>query len=305
MAPEVFIQKPIRWLQAISQYQATCSGGPNFAYELCASKITSQERESLDLSHWDIAFTGAEPVRAATLEKFAATFADCGFRREAFYPCYGMAETTLFISGGIKNQTPTIQSIDKDALLENRVVTTDSENPNAQFVVSCGKAWLEEKILIVNPESLTQCQEKEVGEIWVSSGSVAQGYWNRQEKTQETFKAYLADNQVGPFLRTGDLGFLLNDELFVTGRLKDLMIIRGRNYYPQDIEHTVQQSHPALRKEHGAVFSIDLAGQEGIVIVQEVERSYLRKLNFQEVLDTIIGTVAQEHDLDVYAVVSC
>jgi myxalamid-type polyketide synthase MxaB len=302
MPPEAFIQKPLRWLQAISRYNATSSGGPNFAYELCADKINPQERENLDLSCWDVAFTGAEPVRAATLEKFANTFADYGFKREAFYPCYGMAETTLFVSGGIKNQSPVIAAVDKLALLENSAVTINSQHPNAQLLVGCGHAWLSEKIVIVNPESLTECRDGEIGEIWVSSDSVAQGYWNRPEQTAETFQAYLADTQVGPFLRTGDLGFLLAGELFITGRLKDLIIVQGRNHYPQDIESTVQQSNSALRKDYGAAFSIEIAGQERLVVVQEVERSYLRKLDYPVVIQQIISSVAEEHQLDVYAV---
>lgn len=303
MPPEAFIQKPLRWLQAISYYKATSSGGPNFAYELCVSKIKPQERENLDLSSWDVAFTGAEPVRATTLEKFANTFADCGFHTEAFYPCYGMAETTLFVSGGIKNQLPVIQAVDKVALLENNAITINSEHPNAQLIVGCGHSWLEEKIVIVNPESLTQCQDGKVGEIWVSSDSVAQGYWNRPEQTEQTFLAFTADTHQGPFLRTGDLGYLSKGELFITGRLKDLIIIQGRNYYPQDIEYTVQRSHPTLRQECGVVFSIESASQEKLVVVHEVERSYLRKLNHQEVIEKIINSVEQEHELDVYAVV--
>nr|WP_238560422.1 AMP-binding protein [Microcystis aeruginosa] len=302
MPPEAFIQKPLRWLQAISRYKATSSGGPNFAYELCASKIKPQERENLDLSCWDVAFNGAEPVRAITLEKFANTFADSGFEREAFYPCYGMAETTLFVSGGIKSQSPVIEAVDKLALLENSAVTINCQHPNAQLLVGCGHAWLSEKIVIVNPESLTECRDGEIGEIWVSSDSVAQGYWNRPGQTEETFKAYLADTQVGPFLRTGDLGFLLAGELFITGRLKDLIIVQGRNHYPQDIEATVEKSHLGLRQGCGAVFSVEIAGQERLVVVQEVERSYLRKLDSPAVIEQIIRSVAEEHQLDVYAV---
>jgi len=302
MPPEAFIQKPLRWLQAISRYKATSSGGPNFAYELCASKIKPQERENLDLSCWDVAFNGAEPVRAITLEKFANTFADSGFEREAFYPCYGMAETTLFVSGGIKSQSPVIEAVDKLALLENSAVTINCQHPNAQLLVGCGHAWLSEKIVLVNPESLTECRDGEIGEIWVSSDSVAQGYWNRPEQTEETFKAYLADTQVGPFLRTGDLGFLLAGELFITGRLKDLIIVQGRNHYPQDIEATVEKSHLGLRQGCGAVFSVEIAGQERLVVVQEVERSYLRKLDSPAVIEQIIRSVAEEHQLDVYAV---
>jgi myxalamid-type polyketide synthase MxaB len=195
-----------------------------------------------------------------------------------------------------------IEAVDKLALLENNAVTINSQHPNAQLLVGCGHAWLSETIVIVNPESLTECRDGEIGEIWVSSDSVAQGYWNRPEQTAETFQAYLADTQVGPFLRTGDLGFLLAGELFITGRLKDLIIVQGRNHYPQDIESTVQQSNSALRKDYGAAFSIEIAGQERLVVVQEVERSYLRKLDYPVVIQQIISSVAEEHQLDVYAV---
>jgi thioester reductase-like protein len=302
MPPEAFIQKPIRLLQAISRYKATTSGGPNFAYELCASKITPQERESLDLSSWDVAFTGAEPVRATTIEKFTSVFADCGFRKEAFYPCYGMAESTLFISGGIKTESPVVYSIKKDALQENCVVKVEPESIEAQSVTGCGKAWSDGKILIVSPKSQTQCHQGQVGEIWVSSPSVAQGYWNRTEETEKTFRAYLADSKEGPFLRTGDLGFLDNGELFITGRSKDLIIIRGRNHYPQDIEQTVEKCHEALRLGAGAAFSVTIAEEEKLVIVQEVERTYLRNLNANPIFESICRAVSEEYDIQVYAI---
>ncbi len=302
MPPEAFVQKPIRWLKTISAYRATISGGPNFAYELCAAKITPQEQETLDLSSWEVAFTGAEPVRASTLEKFSSTFASCGFRKEAFYPCYGMAESTLFISGGIKTELPVVQSIKKDALQENCVVKVEPESVEAQSVTSCGKAWSDGKILIVSPKSQTQCHQGQVGEIWVSSPSVAQGYWNRTEETEKTFRAYLADSKEGPFLRTGDLGFLDNGKLFITGRSKDLIIIRGRNHYPQDIEQTVEKCHEALRLGAGAAFSVTIAEEEKLVIVQEVERTYLRNLNANPIFESICRAVSEEYDIQVYAI---
>ena len=319
MPPVAFMQKPLRWLQAISRFKATNSGGPNFAYDLCLRKITPEQLASLDLSSWEVAFTGAEPVRAETLEQFAATFESCGFRREAFHPCYGMAETTLIVSGGLKTVPPIIRQVDGAALEQNRVVAARGKE-GTRTIVGCGQSLLDQKILIVDPESLTPCPDNQVGEIWVSGPSVAQGYWNRPEQTQEIFHAYLADTgdsaaaetqgesnaagqSPGPFLRTGDLGFLQDGELFITGRIKDLMIIRGQNHYPQDIELTVEKSHPALRPGCGAAFTVEVKRQERLVIVQEVERSYLRKLNVNEVVGNIRASVAAEHALQVYATV--
>jgi len=296
MSPIDFLQKPFRWLQAISRYKATTSGGPNFAYELCLQKTSPEQRATLDLSSWEVAFTGAEPVRAQTLEQFAAAF-------EAFYPCYGMAETTLMISGGLKTALPVVRKLESAAFEQNRVVEVTDEWETVRTVVGCGRSSMDHKIVIVDPESMTLCHEGHVGEIWVSGSSVAQGYWNRAEETRQTFQAYLVDTGEGPFLRTGDLGFLLNGELFVTGRLKDVIIIRGQNHYPQDIEMTVSRSHPALRPNYGAAFAIEFKGSERLVIVQEVERSYLRKLDVKEVVSSVKQAVVAEHGLEIYAAV--
>ncbi|MBH8578281.1 fatty acyl-AMP ligase [Nostocaceae cyanobacterium CENA369] len=303
MASVDFLQKPIRWLQAISRYKATTSGGPNFAYDLCVRKVTPEQLENLDLSSWEVAFTGAEPVRAETLEEFAATFALCGFRKEAFYPCYGMAETTLIISGGEKTALPVIYNIDGVALEQNRIVKAKKSGTDTRTIVGCGQVPPDYQTIIVNPESLTICTPEQVGEIWVASPSVARGYWNQTEETQKAFSAYLADSHQGPFLRTGDLGFLQNGELFITGRIKDVIIIRGQNHYPQDIELTVEKSHPALRIGCGAAFAVDFKGSERLVIVQEVERSYLRKLNVQEVVGSIRQAVVAQHGLEIFATV--
>ncbi|WP_375493275.1 fatty acyl-AMP ligase [uncultured Nostoc sp.] len=298
IAPVFFLQKPFRWLQAISRYKATTSGGPNFAYDLCVRKITPEQIESLDLSSWDVAFNGAETVRTETLKKFAATFEPCGFRREAFYPCYGMAETTLLVSGGLKTEVPIVRHVNGVALEQNRVEASSKEN--ARTIVSCGQVW-SNQVVIVDLETLTQCPFDRVGEIWVSSLSVANGYWNKPLETERNFHAYLGTQ--GPFLRTGDLGFLQDDQLFVTGRIKDVIIIRGRNYYPQDIEQTVSQSHAALQADGSAAFSVEINDEERLVVVQEVERNYLRKLNAQEVLGSIRQAVAEQHELQVFAVV--
>lgn len=302
MSPVAFMQRPFRWLEAISRCKATTSGGPNFAYDVCSRKITPEQLASLDLSSWEVAFTGAEPVRAETLEQFAATFAPCGFRKEAFLPCYGMAETTLIVSGGLKTNLPVTRKVDGAALEQNRVVVAKGKEESIRTTVGCGQC-LEQNTLIVDPETLTPCLENQVGEIWVLGPSVAQGYWNQPEETTKMFQAYLADTKEGPFLRTGDLGFVQDGELFITGRLKDVIIIRGQNHYPQDIELTVERSHPALRPGCGAAFSVDVKGQERLVIVQEVERSYLRKLNVNEVVSAIRQAVAAQHSLQIYATV--
>jgi len=302
MSPISFLKKPLRWLQAISRYQATTSGGPDFAYDLACRRISPEQLSSLDLSSWKVAFSGAEPIRAQTLERFANYFSPCGFRREAFYPCYGMAETTLIVSGGLKTEPPIVRPLKARELEKNRVVSATEEEESIRFIVGCGRSWLNQKIVIVDPESLTLCEPDQVGEIWVSGASVAQGYWQQPEQTKQTFHSYLADTGEGSFLRTGDLGFLQDGELFITGRLKDLIIIQGRNHYPQDIEITVEQSHPSLRPSSGAAFTIEFAEQEKLVIAHEVERSSLRKLNPSEVIGAIRRAIAEEHDLQVYAV---
>ena len=275
LSPVDFLQKPIRWLQAISHYQATTSGGPNFAYDIVCRKVTPEQLTQLDLSSWEVAFTGAEPVRAETIERFARTFAPCGFRKEAFYPCYGMAESTLIITGGVKNKLPVIQPVDKLVLEQNQVTNINEEQKEARKLVGSGKPLLGQKVVIVDPESHRKCPINSVGEIWISGPSVAQGYWQQREKTEQTFHAYTTDTDEGPFLRTGDLGFVREDgELFVTGRLKDVIIIRGRNHYPQDIEKTVEQSYPALIPNRSAAFSLEVAGEEKLVLVAEVERRF-------------------------------
>ncbi|MDZ8262761.1 AMP-binding protein [Nostoc sp. ChiQUE01b] len=305
MSPVAFLQKPLRWLSAISRYKATTSGGSNFAYDLCVNRITPQERENLDLSSWKLAFNGSEPIHAETLERFATAFALCGFRKEAFYPCYGMAEATLFVSGGLKTSPPVLQIVHASELEQNQVVLTktNSKNDRCRVLVSCGKTWLNQKVIIVNPKTLLECSPNQVGEIWLTGASVAQGYWNRPEDTKYTFRASLKDTSSDTFLRTGDLGFFENGELFITGRLKDLIIIRGRNYYPQDIELTVEQSHAALRSGCGAAFAVEVNEQEQLVVVNEVERNYLYELDVDEVIRAIRQAVSEQYELQVHAVI--
>jgi acyl-CoA synthetase (AMP-forming)/AMP-acid ligase II len=325
MPPQSFLQRPARWLQAVSDYHANISGGPNFAYELCARKIAPGQTGALDLSNWKVAYTGAEPVRADTLNRFAATFASCGFRPRFFYPCYGLAEATLIVSGGLVSDEPILSTTDAPALEHNLVLETSGRESNVRILVGCGHAIAGTQIVIAHPELLTTCAPYEVGEIWVSSLSVAEGYWNRPQETELAFHAYLADTGEGPFLRTGDLGFLRNGELFVTGRLKDLIIIGGRNLYPHDLELTVEQSHPAIRPGGCVAFSVDIADEERLIIAAEVDRRHLPERNHStaeardhsngnhangrtpadpdEIVRAIRRAVAEAHDVRVHAVV--
>ncbi|MUG94902.1 amino acid adenylation domain-containing protein [Scytonema sp. UIC 10036] len=301
MPPGAFIQRPIRWLQAITRYRATHCGGPNFGYEHCVNKITPEQRETLDLSSWRSAYSGAEPIRQETLEKFATFFKPCGFQSSFFYPCYGMAEATLMVSGGDVKDEPIYCTVQANALEQNQVVEASENTENVSHLVGCGHSWLDTKIVIADPESLTLCASDRVGEIWVSGASVARGYWNRQEETEQTFHVYLQDTGEGPFLRTGDLGFLHNGELFITGRAKDLIIIRGRNLYPQDIELTAERSHSSLRLSSNAAFSVEVGHEERLVVVQELE--FRAKPNIDEAIAAIRQTVTEEHEVEVYAVV--
>jgi amino acid adenylation domain-containing protein len=300
MSPLDFLRRPVSWLQAISRYRATTSGGPNFAYNLCAQRVTPEQREGLDLSSWRRAFNGAEPLRAETLEAFSDIFAPCGFRREAFFPCYGLAEATLFVSGGGRSFTESSRRFEASALEQGQAVEV-SGSIEGRVLVGSGQVAAGQTVAIVHPETLTRCGPQQVGEIWVSSPSVAQGYWQKPEVSAQVFQARIAGTDEGPFLRTGDLGFLRDGELFVTGRLKDLIIIRGRNHYPQDLELTVQKSHPALRPGCGAAFSVPVEGEERLVIAQEVDGPP-GEVDVEGIASAVRRAVAEEHELQVHAV---
>ena len=302
MPPVAFLQKPARWLHAISHYKATTSGGPNFAYDLCVRKISPELRRDLDLTNWQVAFVGAEPVRAETLTRFAMTFEPYGFRREALYPCYGLAESTLLVSGGRPSAAPIVQTVESPALSHHEIQHPSDTQRKVRQVIGCGQGWLDQKILIVDPQTLKPCQPGQVGEIWVSGTSVAQGYWKQPTETANTFQAYLSDTNEGPFLRTGDLGFMQERELFVAGRLKDLIIIGGQNHYPQDIESTVEESHKALRVGCGGAFSVNQTGTETVAIVQEIEHHFLRTLDINKVVGAIQQAVSEQHGLQVHAI---
>ncbi|MFP5260275.1 MAG: condensation domain-containing protein, partial [Blastocatellia bacterium] len=300
LSPVSFLARPFRWLQAISHYKGTTSGGPNFAYDLCARKITEDQISTLDLSSWTVAFNGAEPIRAETLDRFAKTFERCGLRREVIYPCYGLAEATLIVSGGKKSAPPVVRAVQYRSLQETRVAEAGAGDEDTKLMVGCGSALGGQRVAIVNPETLIECSPAEIGEIWVSGPSVAQGYWNNPEETERTFYARIADTGEGPFLRTGDLGYLQGGELFVAGRIKDLIIIRGTNHYPQDIELTVERSQPGFKPGCNAAFSIDVAGEERLVVVQEVD--VRKQPDVNAALDAVRQVVAEEHELQVHAI---
>jgi len=316
MAPVEFLQKPYNWLKAISDYKAEYSGAPNFAYDLCISRVTEEQLKTLDLSSWLVAFSGAEPVRYHTVVQFIEKFSACGFKPQTFYPTFGLAETTLMVTGGYLDEMPYYHAVDAEALKEGRVVTASEESKETLHFVGCGRPWFDTKVRIVNPETKEECGPGEVGEIWVGGSTVAQGYWEKQAVTEETFGARIANTGEGPFLRTGDLGYFHNDHLFITGRLKEVIIIRGKNHYPQDLEFTAESSHLALVQNASAAFAIDMKGEERLIIVSEVDRNYypadnppdvirpnMRPLDKKEVTRAVRQAVAEHHEVQVFELV--
>jgi acyl-CoA synthetase (AMP-forming)/AMP-acid ligase II len=301
MSPADFLRRPVRWLQEISRIRATTSGGPNFAYDLCVRKTTEEERSRLDLSSWRVAVNGSEPVRADTMENFLRAFEVAGFRRDAFHPCYGLAEATLIVTGGLPWSRRAIKSFDAVTLGYGTAIPGVAEG-RSRLVVSCGFAPREGRVLIVDPVTNAERAPGEVGEIWISGDGVAQSYWHRPLETSEVFGARLAGTGEGPFLRSGDLGFMLGRQLFVTGRIKDLIIIRGRNHYPQDIELTAERSSPALRPGRAAAFTVLDGDRERLVVAHEIA-TQAGDVVVAEVADAIRAAVAADHGIGVHTVV--
>lgn len=297
MPPMLFLQRPFRWLEAISRFRATVNGAPNFAYDLCVRKIKPEQRELLDLSHWEVAFNGAEPVYHKTLKQFADYFAPCGFRPEAFLPCYGVAEATLLVSGGPKSRLPTQLKLLNSGLEQNQVILSPENQEGSRTLVSCGQTLSEQQVRIVNPETLMPCAADEIGEIWLSGPCIASGYWGKALETALTFGARLANSAEGPFLRTGDLGFLKDGELYVAGRIKNLVIFGGKNHYAHDLERTMESAHPAIWPAGCAVFSINNDGPERIIAIAEVNVKLFEREEL--VIKAIREAIAQHHDLYV------
>lgn len=301
MAPLAFVKRPLRWLQAISKYGATHSQAPNFAYDLCVRRIRASQKEGLDLSGWKSAGNAAEPINPRVMREFYDAFKDQGFGWETFSPAYGLAEATLLASSTPVGVAPTILPLDAARLEQGQVQLADETSHNIRETVSCGDLVCETNVAIVNPDTFDMCAADTIGEVWIADPGVAHGYWQRDEATRETFAAYVKGGE-GPFLRTGDLGFLRDGQLYITGRIKDLIIIRGTNHYPQDIEWTVQNVSPVMRPDYGACFSIIEDGEERLVVVQEVERSQQKNLDTNEAITEIRQAISEVHELQVYAI---
>lgn len=300
MAPVSFMQRPLGWLKAIHAYRAEVATGPNFAFDLCVLRFRPEQMQGLDLSSWKVVPNGAEPVRADTLHRFASTFAPYGFDAGALYPAYGLAEATLLVSAGRRGHGVLTREVSRAELQQGRAAPP-ARSEDAQVLVSCGHALVGERIAIVDPESRRRCGTHGIGEIWVNGPNVTKGYWQNAAATETTFRARIEGEGDDTWLRTGDLGFLSDTgDLFVTGRIKDVIIVRGMNHYPQDIENTVQNIHPALTRNGGAAFtSIDEDGREKLVVIQEVERRYRHHLANEDLVDSIREAVVDEHEINI------
>jgi len=301
LSPPAFLQRPALWLQAISHFRGTCSGGPNFAYDLCVRRITEEETDALDLSSWTVAFTGAEPIRKETLDAFVAKFERCGFRRESLHPCYGLAEATLMVSGVPAGSGVNYLEVSRTELETSHIVPAEEGQDEKAILVSCGPPARDQEVRVVDQETGKLAQAGEIGEVWVAGASIASGYWERPEETNDVLRAKL-DGDERTFLRTGDLGFLRNGELYITGRIKDLIIIRGQNHYAHDIEFTVERSQAELRPSSTAAFSVSQDGGERLVIVQEIDPRRSSRDN-EHIAANIIRAVSETHDIRVDEVV--
>jgi len=304
MAPASFVRRPRLWLEAITRYHGTMCGAPNFAYALCAEKVSEDELGSLDLTSWRVAYNAAEPINPNTLDAFANKFAVCGFRPEALYPAYGMAEATVMISGGNAANPPVLLTVNKKILEQNRLEVVSPAHPSAARLVGCGTADAPHDIRIVDPETCVELADGGVGEVWFSGPSVAQGYWRAQEATSATFgqtiiNANDANGAKGVYLRTGDLGLRFQGELFITGRIKDIIILRGRNLYPQDIESSVAAANRAIRAGHVAAFAVNEDGDEKLVVVAELEREYFRSINVADVARAVSSRIYCDHEVEL------
>ncbi|WHZ27752.1 MAG: non-ribosomal peptide synthetase [Nitrospira sp.] len=302
MSPITFLRRPLRWLEAVSRFAITHSGGPNFSYEACLRAVRQQKEWQADLSTWMVASCGAEPIHPDTVEQFIDTFGPHGFRRAAFAPGYGLAEATLLATMKRVGTEPSFLQVESDALADSIVKESPASKTGTRTLVGCGEPLEETRVRIVNPTTHGECPPSVVGEVWLAGPGVGSGYWGKPEETDATFKAALAGSGEGPYLRTGDLGFLRRGELFLTGRLKDLIIVRGRNYYPHDLEWSAQQAHPGLRRGYGAAFSVGSKTGELVVLVHEIEKQ-VPESDLPEIVSCIRRAVADEYELEIHTVV--
>lgn len=302
MSPTTFIRDPLSWIRAFSQFRGTLGGAPNFAYQACADAAQTADTSELDLSSWRVAWNGAEPVRPDTLDRFCSQFAPNGFRPHSISPGYGLAEATLIVSCSDGSQPPIELTVDESELHIGQVRVRADGTPGTKRLAGSGRPGTGTELRIVRPDTRRDAERHCLGEIWVRSDSVAQGYWQNPAETDQTFGGYLTTGE-GPYLRTGDLGFLHEDELFVIGRLKDLIVIRGVNYYPHDIEYTVERSHAALQSDAGAVIGVDEGGRTDLVALHEIRRDCTESVDLAEVIDAVRRAVAREHQVALRRVV--
>ena len=297
MAPAAFVQRPLVWLKAIQEYRGEIACLPNFAFDLCVNRFTAEASHDLDLSSWKVAVNASEPVHADTLERFVSVFAPYGFDAQSMCPMYGMAEATVLISGNERGAGHIVKNVSRTALGNHRVAPPHGDDDD-QRVAGCGRALAGERIAIIDPAACRRLGTDRVGEIWVGGPHVAQGYWRNEAATISTFRAQIDGEPGLHWLRTGDLGFMDGSgELYITGRIKELIIIRGINHYPQDIERTAQSVHSALRQNGGAAFSVADDGEEQLVIAQEIERTSRHKIDRDEIVGLIRERVTAEHEL--------
>ncbi len=300
MSPIEFIQRPIRWLELVTRYGGTISGAPNFAYDACVNRIPKEKIKGLDLGSWRVAFNGSEPIRAQTFERFARKFESHGFNPEALFPCYGLAESTLLVAGKGTNEYRAT-SFDREALKHHRAVPAHRDG--GRTLVGCGPTIEAHDLRIVHPETKTQCDEDQVGEVWLSGPSVCKGYWNREEETIRTFSAQIEGDLGRRFLRTGDLGVMREGQLYISGRLKNIVIIRGLNYACEDIEDLSQASHPAIAGAPCAAFGIEGPSGEELVVAQEVRRAFISTLDPFEIVGAIQESIVLNHGVRASEVV--
>lgn len=301
--PVHVVQRPLRWLRAFQRYGGTYGGAPNFIFDFCVDRSTPEERAEIDLSRVRHIYNAAEPVRASTLHRFTEAFANSGFSSKSLFTCFGLAESTLAVTMCRVDRQPVMVSVDADALTEGRIINRSANEAGTRELVCSGWPMNDSVLRIVDPETGRECQEGEIGEIWTKGPSVTKGYWNQLDRTAEWFEGYTQTGE-GPFLRTGDAGFFREKEgLFVTGRLKDLIIIRGANHYPQDIELTVEQSHEALASNAGAAFSVFTENGEQLVVIHELKRVALPTAPVQDIAYAILREISLRHALAPVSVV--
>ncbi|MBI5815644.1 MAG: amino acid adenylation domain-containing protein [Nitrospinae bacterium] len=299
MSPMAFLKNPLRWVEAVSRFGVTNSGGPNFAFEYCAAKITPEKKAGLDLSRWKVAHCGAEPIRKVTVDSFTKEFSICGFDSRSFYAGYGLAEATLMVTTKRRGSEPPFFTASAASLEKDLAVPADG-GQKARHIAGCGVPAGDMDVVIADPDSHARLEPGKIGEVWVAGQPVSPGYWGKEKESGDTFRAQLAGESAAKYLRTGDLGFMLDGELYITGRRKDLVIIGGVNHYPQDIELTVESCHPNLRKNGSAAFSVDVEGEERLCVVAEVDSA---AKEFGAILRQIISAVSENHELEVFAAV--